>query len=271
MDIAGTAGDDVLTGGDGDDAIDGGAGHDRLSGGGGADILRGGLGDDELAGGAGADVFIFRPGDGDDVLTDFNPAEGDILILEGGWFFASVGSRFDEITLDINNGQGSVTIRNVNLQQAAGSIRFAPAPAATTLEGGDRSNDRIVGSAAGDPMFYPDIGLLQGILVITVVIVLHRLMAYVLARHHRVEAAIEGEALLVVEEGRIRDEALGSGTITKRELLSLLRLSGVRDVGQVELAFLEPQGRLSVFKYQQEAAKERQSTFPPQEVSRRSR
>ena len=128
-----------------------------------------------------------------------------------------------------------------------------------------------VGSAAGDPMFYPDIGLLQGILVITVVIVLHRLMAYVLARHHRVEAAIEGEALLVVEEGRIRDEALGSGTITKRELLSLLRLSGVRDVGQVELAFLEPQGRLSVFRYQQEVAKERQSTFPPQEVSRRSR
>ena len=75
----------------------------------------------------------------------------------------------------------------------------------------------------------------------------------------------------MVEEGRIRDEALGSGTITKRELLSLLRLSGVRDVGQVELAFLEPQGRLSVFSYQQEAAKERQSTFPPQEVSRRSR
>ena len=128
-----------------------------------------------------------------------------------------------------------------------------------------------VGSAAGDPMFYPDIGLLQGILVITVVIVLHRLMAFVLARHHRIEAAIEGEALLVVEDGRIRDEALGSGTITKRELLSLLRLSGVRDVGQVELAFLEPQGRLSVFRYQQEAAKERQSTLPPQEVSRRSR
>lgn len=31
-----------------------------------------------------------------------------------------------------------------------------------------------VGSAAGDPMFYPDVGLAQGILVITMVILLHR-------------------------------------------------------------------------------------------------
>lgn len=127
-----------------------------------------------------------------------------------------------------------------------------------------------VGSAAGDPMFYPEIGLLQGLLVITIVIILHRLMAFVLARNAGIEAAIEGNALLVVENGRIREEALGSGTITKRELLSLLRLSGVRDVGQVELGFLEPQGRLSVFKYEHEAAMERQSTLPPLEISRRS-
>lgn len=125
-----------------------------------------------------------------------------------------------------------------------------------------------VGSAAGDPMFYPDIGLLQGILVITVVIVLHRLMAYVLARHSRIEAAIEGQPLLVVENGAIRAEALGSGTFTERELLTLLRLSGVRDVGEVECAYLEPQGRLSVFRAEHPQA--RRSTLPDREVALRS-
>lgn len=149
MEILGTPGDDVLTGGNSDDVIDGRAGHDVLSGGGGSDHLRGGLGDDLLTGGAGADVFYFRPGDGDDVLTDFNAAEGDILILEGGWIYATVGHRFDEITLDINNGQGTVTIRNVNLSQVAGSIRFAPPPTAPVIEIG-RSNDRITGSVAGE-------------------------------------------------------------------------------------------------------------------------
>ncbi|MEX0956800.1 MAG: hypothetical protein WDZ83_16510 [Rhizobiaceae bacterium] len=44
-----------------------------------------------------------------------------------------------------------------------------------------------VGSAAGDPMFYPEVGLLQGILVITIVIMLHRATGYVLERNRRLE------------------------------------------------------------------------------------
>ena len=125
-----------------------------------------------------------------------------------------------------------------------------------------------VGSAAGDPMFYPQVGLAQGLLVITVVIVLHRAMAFVLARHSRVESAVEGQPLLVVERGAIRDDVLGSGTITKRELLTLLRLSGVRVLGEVELGYLEPQGRLSVFKY--EKPTQRQTTLPPEDIALRN-
>ena len=50
-----------------------------------------------------------------------------------------------------------------------------------------------VGSAAGDPMFYPDIGLLQGILVITVVIVLHRVTGALLQRSKKAESIVEGD------------------------------------------------------------------------------
>ena len=44
-----------------------------------------------------------------------------------------------------------------------------------------------IGSAAGDPMFYPEVGLLQGILVITVVILMHRATVFILHRHKRLE------------------------------------------------------------------------------------
>lgn len=106
-----------------------------------------------------------------------------------------------------------------------------------------------VGSAAGDPMFYPDVGLAQGILVITVVIIAHRLTGSFLARHRRLEEVVEGLPLKVVEHGRIIEEALGAGKLTEREVLSLLRLEGVRDTGEVEFAYFEQAGKLSVFRY----------------------
>lgn len=89
--LTGSAGADLLRGGDGNDTLNGGAGNDRLEGGNdndsllgeaGNDILLGGAGDDTLWGGAGADNFIWKASDlGNDVIKDFNIAEGDRIDL----------------------------------------------------------------------------------------------------------------------------------------------------------------------------------------------
>ena len=126
-----------------------------------------------------------------------------------------------------------------------------------------------IGAAAGDPMFYPDIGLLQGILVITVVIVLHRSTGYIMQRHKRLENVVEGGPLKVVHEGKVCQEALGSGTLTERELLAMLRLAQVRDTGEVEFAFFETNGRLSVFRYQDAKRAKGKSTMPTPEEQER--
>ena len=118
-----------------------------------------------------------------------------------------------------------------------------------------------VGSAAGDPMIYPDVALLHGIGAITVVILLHRATAALLNRHKQLERHLEGDPLLVVENGTIREEVLGAGALTRRELMSLLRQQGVRDTGEVECAWFETSGRLSVFRHQK-AGKGGVSTFP---------
>ena len=82
--LLGGGGSDRLLGGAGADLLKGGAGRDRLFGGGHADRLEGGAGDDILTGGAGADVFVFdarsaAPGQGDDVITDFDAAQDRLL------------------------------------------------------------------------------------------------------------------------------------------------------------------------------------------------
>jgi hypothetical protein len=64
--------------------IDAGSGNDVIIGSDGNDRIRGGRGDDVMTGGAGRDRFYFQAGDGNDIITDFNPAptHGDLLMME---------------------------------------------------------------------------------------------------------------------------------------------------------------------------------------------
>jgi Ca2+-binding RTX toxin-like protein/uncharacterized protein YdeI (BOF family) len=85
LDAAGTREDLInisnIVGSDFDDVI---FGNDSPN-----EIL-GGEGDDELTGGGGADTFIYtKLADGEDILTDFNPAEGDTFQINADGFVGS--------------------------------------------------------------------------------------------------------------------------------------------------------------------------------------
>lgn len=69
--LFGGNGKDFLFGGDGNDNLRGDSGKDFLFGNEGADFLRGDNGKDFLVGGVGSDVFILQPGQGTDIITDF--------------------------------------------------------------------------------------------------------------------------------------------------------------------------------------------------------
>src|SRR5690606_25009087 len=60
-----------------------------------------------------------------------------------------------------------------------------------------------LGSAAGDPMFYKDVGILPAIVVFTVVISLYRLVTYLVARNDRLETIIEGRPVYILRDGVI--------------------------------------------------------------------
>lgn len=75
----------TLVDGDGDTTLTGSDFDDELIGGEGDDTLIGGLGSDILTGGGGADLFVFTEvGNAEeDVITDFNLADGDAIDLAG--------------------------------------------------------------------------------------------------------------------------------------------------------------------------------------------
>lgn len=84
--VRGGAGIDRLLGQNGNDALYGEDGADLLWGDRGDDLLNGGRGDDVLTGGLGNDVFEFGPLGGDDRITDFKPG-ADLIRLTGGVLF----------------------------------------------------------------------------------------------------------------------------------------------------------------------------------------
>src|SRR5688572_14786453 len=58
-----------------------------------------------------------------------------------------------------------------------------------------------LGSAAGDPMFYRDVGLLAGMMVFVIVLALYRLITYLINRFARFEQFVEGKPTCIVKDG----------------------------------------------------------------------
>jgi Ca2+-binding RTX toxin-like protein len=98
-------GDDRVDAGAGDDLVDGGAGDDALDGGKGDDVLIGGFGDDTFKGGAGEDIFDLTQGN--DVVTDFDPEEGDRIVLPDGQSFELI-ERGDDLLIRMDDGSTRV-------------------------------------------------------------------------------------------------------------------------------------------------------------------
>jgi uncharacterized membrane protein YcaP (DUF421 family) len=119
-----------------------------------------------------------------------------------------------------------------------------------------------LGSAVGDPMFYPDVPLLHGILVITVVVILQRVLEEFTERSRPLEILIESKPRRLVADGVVDAEALDKEELTQAELFTALRENGIENLGQVRLAYLEPSGSISVFKFEGDSARPGRSVLP---------
>ena len=80
--LNGLGGDDTLYGLSGNDTLNGGAGKDILYGGAGADTLDGGAGNDTLYGNAGNDTYLFYRGAGQDWISDYDNAAGNLDVIK---------------------------------------------------------------------------------------------------------------------------------------------------------------------------------------------
>lgn len=112
-----------------------------------------------------------------------------------------------------------------------------------------------LGSAAGDPMFYKEVGILSALVVFVVVIVAYKVTSHFVNTHKKVETLLEGECTCLIEHGRFSLHNFKKETLAQDEFFAELRLKNVSHLGQVQLAIIETTGSISVFYYEDEEVK----------------
>ncbi|WP_033073857.1 calcium-binding protein [Sphingopyxis sp. MWB1] len=124
--LDGRSGNDVVSGGGGNDELLGGADDDVLNGGAGHDRLTGGLGNDLLRGEAGNDIYVYTPGDGDDIIDDLS---GQNVVLLGAGiapdniYFSTSVSSSNDIVIRFAGHSGSIALKNQFAASSANGVQ----------------------------------------------------------------------------------------------------------------------------------------------------
>jgi uncharacterized membrane protein YcaP (DUF421 family) len=107
-----------------------------------------------------------------------------------------------------------------------------------------------LGSAAGDPMFYEDVGIIPALVVFTTVILLYRGVTWLTGKSQWFEKLIEGKTVCLISDGKFSISEFKKESLAQDEFFSELRVKSIEHLGQIKNAYLEPSGELSVFFYE---------------------
>ncbi len=107
-----------------------------------------------------------------------------------------------------------------------------------------------LGSATGDPMFYSNIPVTHGVIVLVVVILLYRIITSFTAKSKKIEVLLEGEPICLLKDGRIDYENYKKVGLPYDKFFAEMRLKSINHLGQVRKAYLETSGEISVYLFE---------------------
>lgn len=107
-----------------------------------------------------------------------------------------------------------------------------------------------LGSAAGDPMFYEDVGLVPAITVFLIILAMYRSVTWLLGKSKKFENFIEGKTQCIIEDGQFSLKDFEREDLAQDEFFTELRLKSIEHLGQVRNAYVETNGTISVFFYE---------------------
>ena len=112
-----------------------------------------------------------------------------------------------------------------------------------------------MGSAAGDPMFYKEVGLLSAFTVFIMIILCYKFTTYLVFKSERIEKMIEGTPMCLVKDGKFSINNFKNEPLGYDEFFGEMRQYSVSHLGQIEIALIEISGEISLYYYRDEEVK----------------
>lgn len=103
-------------------------------------------------------------------------------------------------------------------------------------------------AAIGVPLQAPDRGLLPGAVIAVIVVYIGRYIANRSFLSQRFERFIQGDISLLISDSVIDIKALRHTNLTRERLISELRSSGIRQLGEVKRLYIEAGGSFTLIK-----------------------
>ena len=122
------------------------------------------------------------------------------------------------------------------------------------------------GSAIGDPMVGPNMPILHGIVAVTVVAIFQISLERLINRNKKVETFLEGSPNLIVDNGLIIWDCLNKDNLSKEDLFRALRSKDVEHLGQIQKAYFETTGQISVLFHSPRKIQPGLSVIPEMEI-----
>ncbi len=121
----------------------------------------------------------------------------------------------------------------------------------------------VISNAVQNAMVGENTTLLAGLLAAGVILALDRGLHWVTDRSKPLRLAIEGEPVLLVEDGKVLHEHLASEGISERELAVALRQNQLMSAMEARYVFLETNGQISVIPRQRGEDESQDMSFDP--------
>ncbi len=103
-----------------------------------------------------------------------------------------------------------------------------------------------IGEIMGSPLSANHTGIVLPLIAIGTLTVLQISLSAIYAKIPKVEKIMEGKPIPVIRNGKILKKNLSTNRIDMEALMEELRIKGLRDESDVDIANLEPSGRFSV-------------------------
>ena len=104
----------------------------------------------------------------------------------------------------------------------------------------------LIGNAVQNGINGGDNSLTGALIMATTLIALNYLVAFLTSHSARVERVVEGVPVVLARKGRLFEAVLRRELVSRDDFKEALRLNGLNDVADVELALLETNGSISV-------------------------